>query len=336
MHNLETIWKEYDQFENDLNKILAKALVTEHGPKYMHARTIFRERKRFYEGILRNMLAVPPSLPMDYGMSISISSSIEKESNHQVALWKRLIAYEKSNPQHLDPQILYNRIGFTYNQCLLCLHHYPEIWFEFAKFEQEKGHSEAASQILDRAIEAIPNCLLIHFAYADMLESTKNFKASKLIYDNLLTRLSSVITSSPDSAQLESTSLLLTLAFIQYMRFARRTEGIKGARDVFKQGRDSFKKLFPSPLNTSSSTSVSSPTSHYGFQLFVAAALMEWQLNKDVQVARSIFDLGLNKYGSHVPYVIQYIKFLLHLNEENSKFSILKKITIVNRYSSHI
>jgi cleavage stimulation factor subunit 3 len=62
MHNLESIWKEYDAFENELNKVLAKGLLNEHAPKYMNARSIYRERKRYCEGILRNMLAKPPSL----------------------------------------------------------------------------------------------------------------------------------------------------------------------------------------------------------------------------------------------------------------------------------
>jgi cleavage stimulation factor subunit 3 len=31
MHNLESIWKEYDQFENSLNKTLAAGLLKEHG-----------------------------------------------------------------------------------------------------------------------------------------------------------------------------------------------------------------------------------------------------------------------------------------------------------------
>lgn len=30
----------------------------------MHARAVFREKKRYYEGILRNMLARPPGHPM--------------------------------------------------------------------------------------------------------------------------------------------------------------------------------------------------------------------------------------------------------------------------------
>lgn len=60
MHNLEAIWKDYDQFENGLSKILAKALLTEQSPKYMGARVVYRERKLLMEELLRNMLARPP------------------------------------------------------------------------------------------------------------------------------------------------------------------------------------------------------------------------------------------------------------------------------------
>ncbi len=60
MHSLDAIWKEYDQFENNLNKLLAKALLTELTPKCTAARMVYRERKMRMEGILRNMLARPP------------------------------------------------------------------------------------------------------------------------------------------------------------------------------------------------------------------------------------------------------------------------------------
>ncbi len=125
MHNLEAIWKDYDTFENELNKILAKELIQKTAPKYMQARSIYRERKRYYEGILRNMLARPP-IPGDKEEHQVLCSIIDTVL--QVSLWKRLILYEKGNPQHLEADPLYKRIVFTYNQCLLCLYHYPEIW----------------------------------------------------------------------------------------------------------------------------------------------------------------------------------------------------------------
>lgn len=57
------------------------------------------------------------------------------KEEHQVRLWRRLINFEKTNPQRLDPAALRARITFTYNQCLLCLYHYPDMWLEFANYQ---------------------------------------------------------------------------------------------------------------------------------------------------------------------------------------------------------
>lgn len=53
--------------------------------------------------------------------------------------------------------------------------------------------------------------------------------------------------------------LLLLQAYIQYMRFARRAEGIKAARAVFKLAREDQRTKY---------------------QLYVAAALMEYYCSK--------------------------------------------------------
>lgn len=63
----------------------------------------------------------------------TIAGTIKEE--HQVRLWRRLINFEKTNPQRLDPAGLRARVTFTYNQCLLCLYHYPDMWLEFANYQ---------------------------------------------------------------------------------------------------------------------------------------------------------------------------------------------------------
>lgn len=308
MANLENIWKEYDQFENDLNKILAKALINEFAPKYMQSRSIFRERKRFYDGILRFMLPTPPDLLFtqsdvnsNFILTGSLSSTrlshenseasaVQVTTSHQILLWKRLINYEKTNPQKLDAIALHTRVTFTYNQCLLCLYYFPEIWFDFAKYEIETGHVDNSITVFERALTALPDCFLIYFIYADTLESLKNIKAAKEVYEKLVNYVQSENYLNDNSNQ-------QVLIYIQYMKFARRTEGIKAAREVFKVGRKS---------------------KYVDYHLYAAAALMEWQQNKDIQVARSIFDLGMNKYSNIPQFLMEYINFLIHLNEENN------------------
>jgi hypothetical protein len=60
MHNLETIWKDFDASENARDKLLAKSLLPKLTPKYTAAKQAYRERKPITDNLLRNMLATPP------------------------------------------------------------------------------------------------------------------------------------------------------------------------------------------------------------------------------------------------------------------------------------
>lgn len=101
--------------------------------------------------------------------------------------------------------------------------------------------------------------------------------------------------------------------YIQCMKFSRRTEGIKAARNVFKQAREDAR---------------------CGHQIYVAAALMEYNISKvsnstanflnghvrffnyiqDKAIAFKIFELGLKKFADDPTYVLAYLDHLSHLN----------------------
>lgn len=77
------------------------------------------------------------------------------------------------------------------------------------------------------------------------------------------------------------------------MKFARRAEGIKSARTVFKKAREDVRSRY---------------------HVFVAAALMEYYCSKDKEIAFRIFELGLKKFGGNPEYVKCYVDYLSHLN----------------------
>lgn len=57
------------------------------------------------------------------------------QTNFQVELWKKYIAWEKSNPlRSEDTALVTRRVMFAFEQCLLCVGHHPDIWFEAAQF----------------------------------------------------------------------------------------------------------------------------------------------------------------------------------------------------------
>ena len=135
---------------------------------------------------------------------------------------------------------------------------------------------------------------------------------------------------------------------MQYMKFTRRTSGIKLARNVFKRAREdprsghhvclcvfSLPLLLP-PLPTPSHHPLPPPTFFpqrirtrisYNItfsqnkintsQVFVAAALMEYYISKDKNIAFKIFELGLKRYSDEPSYLLAYIDHLSHLNGED-------------------
>uniref|UniRef100_A0A2K6EXP2 Cleavage stimulation factor subunit 3 n=1 Tax=Propithecus coquereli TaxID=379532 RepID=A0A2K6EXP2_PROCO len=277
MINIEQLWRDYNKYE-EVNQ----------------ARVVFinqAEYETVMKGLDRNAPSVPPQ-------------NTPQEAQ-QVDMWKKYIQWEKSNPLRTEDQTLITkRVMFAYEQCLLVLGHHPDIWYEAAQYlEQsskllaEKGDmnnaklfSDEAANIYERAISTLlKKNMLLYFAYADYEESRMKYEKVHSIYNRLL----AIEDIDP------------TLVYIQYMKFARRAEGIKSGRMIFKKAREDTR------------------TRHH---VYVTAALMEYYCSKDKSVAFKIFELGLKKYGDIPEYVLAYIDYLSHLNEDNNTRVLFERV----------
>ena len=223
---------------------------------------------------------------------------------------------------------------FAYEQCILCLGHHPDVWYEYASYLDEKSKMMAekgdmnshktlqddVSSIYERATSTLLSTnILVNFAYADFEEvftfcchlfinfffalKSRNRKEEAIkIYEKLL--------------DIQTTGFDPTLVYIQYMKFRRRTESIATARTVFKRAREDTR---------------------CGHEVYTAAALMEYYCSKvclfsyplivlklivndfkDSNVTSKIFELGLKKFGHSPDFILSYIDYLSHLNEENN------------------
>lgn len=203
-----------------------------------------------------------------------------------------------------DTALLTRRVVFALEQCLLCLGHHPDIWYQAAQFLeysckvlQEKGDvnaaklfSEEAANMFERATSTLlSKNMLLYFAYADYEEGRLKYDKVHQIYQKYL-----------DIKDIDP-----TLAYVQYMKFARRAEGIKSARNVFKRARED-------------------PRSKY--HIFVCAALMEYYCSKDKNIAFRIFELGLKKFSDNPDYISCYIDYLSHLNEDNNTRVLFERV----------
>ncbi|GLT27717.1 hypothetical protein SLA2020_026950 [Shorea laevis] len=266
-HLIEQLWKEYENFENSVSRQLAKGLISEYQPKYNSARAVYRERKKCVDEIDWNMLAVPPT-----------GSSKEEQ---QWMAWKRLLSFEKGNPQRIDAASSNKRIIFTYEQCLMYLYHYPDMWYDYATWHAKSGSTEAAIKVFQRAVKALPDSDMLKYAYAELEESRGAIQSAKKLYESLL------------GDGVNTTAL----AHIQFIRFLRRNEGVEAARKYFLDARKS-------------------PTCTY--HVYVAYALMAFCLDKDPKVAHNVFEAGLKRFMHEPVYVLEYADFLSRLNDDRN------------------
>uniref|UniRef100_A0A8D3DXW9 Cleavage stimulation factor subunit 3 n=1 Tax=Scophthalmus maximus TaxID=52904 RepID=A0A8D3DXW9_SCOMX len=291
MINIEQLWRDYSKYEEGINVHLAKKMIEDRSRDYMNARRVAKEYETVMKGLDRNAPSVPPQ-----------NSPQEAQ---QVEMWKKYIQWEKSNPLRTEDQTLITkRVMFAYEQCLLVLGHHPDVWYEAAQYlEQsskllaEKGDmnnsklfSDEAANIYERAIGTLlKKNMLLYFSFADYEESRMKYEKVHGIYNKLL----AIEDIDP------------TLVYIQYMKFARRAEGIKSGRTIFKKAREDLR------------------TRHH---VYVTAALMEYYCSKDKSVAFKIFELGLKKYGDIPEYILAYIDYLSHLNEDNNTRVLFERV----------
>ncbi|KAJ3416192.1 hexokinase A [Chytridiales sp. JEL 0842] len=346
LNNIESLWKEYDSYENNLNKLTAKKLLSEKSAGYMSARSALRELKgitSMIDGVQRTWYAVPPTW---------------SSKEHQLLqAWKKWINWEKSNPLHLDDtSVVISRVSYVYKLAMSMMRHFPEIWLDAAAYFNDVNRPDEAVKLLSEACEIMPQSILVIFAYVELLETQKRpFSDIAQVFDGLITVLdkSLVDTNAKYDAERESMMAAFkqmeealekdsgewdgerrererekkkdkeqeieakvetarkrdvkagkeawSLAHIVYMRVARRVEGIRSARNVFKVARRSENSL------------------------------MEYYCSKDVTVACKIFEAGIKAFTdeeSLMPLMLKYLDFLISLNDENNSRALFERALV--------
>ncbi|KAH8673308.1 CFIA complex component Rna14 [Xylariales sp. PMI_506] len=171
MFNLNTLWKEYDQFELGLNKVAGRKFLQERSPSYMSARSANTHLDNLTRGLQRTTLPRLPPAPGFDG---------DHEYLEQVELWKKWIAWEKDDPLVLkadEPETYKARVIYVYKQALMALRFWPELWVDASEWCFENGivskeGQELGLQFLVDGVGANPESSLLAFKHADRIEST--------------------------------------------------------------------------------------------------------------------------------------------------------------------
>lgn len=280
----------------------------------MLSRSAYREIQQILGSINFESLPAPQT-------SKSYNAS---ELRRQFASWNQLLEWEGKNPLLIEnSDLLHGRIVFWYRMAVVYLKYCPQMWFAAATYFVGQGKSDVAEQFFCNAAKTLPDSLLINFSYAEFEEHNGQLEPSKEVYENLLTRITNQINEYVETVGLQNEcpvdeheqeknhenfeKLLalhpllneyiqrISLVFVNYMRFSRRTEGIKGSRLIFSRARKTF---FCTP------------------HIFIAAAFMEYCCTKDSGISIKILELGMKLFFSSSIFIVEYLKFLIILNDD--------------------
>ncbi|KAI9103161.1 hypothetical protein DFS34DRAFT_354924 [Phlyctochytrium arcticum] len=352
LNNIEQLWKDYDTFENGLNKLTAKKFMSEKSAGYMTARTVLRELKNMLEPIekaQKTWMAKPPSwnakeLPI-------------------LAAWKRLIAWECGNPLHLDDKSAWiARVMFAYRSALLMLRHYPEIHYDAANFLKENGRVDEAVSMLRTGVEIIPTSLLLNFALAELEESRKkDFKELQSIFDNLVSALDKKIEEINTRYDAERDKMMKSLSTSEDGTNAddwdgeRREKEREKTKERQKEVESTVEERRRKELGSSKQAlslvwivymrtagrsqnvkalrsvfSRARKSAHCTYHVWVAGALLEHYRNKDTAIAGRMFEVGLKSFTQSedpesADFIIHYLDFLMHLNDDNNTRALFER-----------
>ena len=141
-----------------LDPTLAKALLAEIA-EVDRTRTVLRERKRRTKELNVGRLTFPFA-PEDGAKTEKTEKTATTRADRSPSparrrrLWRAYARWERSNPQALEPDAdagevehpqVTARVALAYDQALMSLRHFPEVWLEYAAWHELKKRPEDAA-----------------------------------------------------------------------------------------------------------------------------------------------------------------------------------------------
>ncbi|KAF8650367.1 hypothetical protein AX16_005263 [Volvariella volvacea WC 439] len=346
---VERLWQEYETFETNLNRTTAKKFMADLSPAHMQARATLRQLTQHMSALIP-----PPSSPNE--LYLPSLPSFDAAERSLVGRWKTYLKWEESNPLELeekDKPTLITRIQGVYRKALIRMRYYTEIWYMAYVWTNSVGKHDEALAILKAGLEANPSSYLLTFTYAEAQETKKDYAEVHNIFENFLavqrveleqleqqqgtpnpnngasttnggaqpllkpeqtidtmSNGGSFISQTSEEKPTKSSELAerrteFGLAWIVYMRFGRRAEGVKSSRAIFGKARKD--RWTP-------------------WEVYEAAALMEYHCSDDKSVASRIFEKGLDSFGDEIEFVLRYLGFLISVNDQKNARALFERV----------
>jgi cleavage stimulation factor subunit 3 len=189
--NVEQLWREYDGYENSLNRITAKKFLGDRSAAYMTARSVLREMRPLTDSLQRPVLPRVPCWAIAPSLDPVVTPMTIVRDRHGVELWKKYLKWEEGDPLQLnnddgDEKAYQTRVLMAYRKASMHMRFYPEIWYLAANFLHRHDRIEEARQWLENGLSACPGSALLAFAIVEAGERHQQNSGSSDRFNALL------------------------------------------------------------------------------------------------------------------------------------------------------
>ncbi|OLQ18664.1 hypothetical protein ChUKH1_17995 [Cryptosporidium hominis] len=158
----------------------------------------------------KNMMVLVDSLHEDIPAK-PLDKSNRSEWMSKFIPWKRYILFEKSNPLGLDKSHYFNRVSYSFRNCLLYFSYHPEVWYEYFIFvwnshPVQLTGMEIATELLSSAIQRfLPKDEILKLVLAEVYELRKKLDKVMHLYHSMI-----YIESSGEVIQMDDSGVPVT------------------------------------------------------------------------------------------------------------------------------
>lgn len=319
MVQIEHYWQQYLKWEAEVNQATALKFILERLAEYMAARLWKTEWLNLTRDALHREL-IPYNLNSDKKDLIK----------GQLELWRRWLEFEQKNSLDLKDLVqVAARVEYCLRQATQVVVFAPQTWFAYARWwfgSHADDRDDRGLAILRDGVLLNPRLLLLLFALAERYEHDNAFdKASEVYtqllallqrdYDKVHARMEAINTKMRPKengdppqgltkddredlrrkgAKEDRLQVEITTVWVAYMVAAKRAQGIKEARLVFKAGRKQFANVGP--------------------DFYVENALLE-HYNDNQKTAIKVFELAHKQMPTNGKFLWAYLRYLIQIND---------------------
>ncbi|KAK9466995.1 hypothetical protein V1512DRAFT_262863 [Lipomyces arxii] len=354
VEGLETLWQDYNSFENGLNSTTARKFVSERAPAYLTARSCLKKLQSLSSQLDRTAIPTVPKWR-------------DQELN-QLDLWNSWISWERSDPLGFTAEDrksgmpggqdqVTERVLYAYRQALQPLRFYPQMWFDMSEYCLSVNMLDLQLALLKEGTAGNPGSCLLHFRLAEVYELAKKKEDAKKTYqalaDSIVKEIKLVeatgeekknalqskeetksIYSSGDKGnddddedppvKKKNTVLDLKIQRVEEKtseRVSALSKDLTLCNTMYMRAMKRMEGLKAARQVFSDARKLSYSTYH----IFVASALMEYHHNKSPDIASKIFEIGLRRFADTIAFVEKYLEFLITINDDTNARALFER-----------